>query len=83
MLNRLHPSPLLTRADLDRLLRETGADVYALSPACHPQAGVDVVYLGQAQLCLACHRCHGTFATLPLAEVLPPNRWIRHEEERP
>lgn len=74
---------LLTRGDLETLLRETGLEAYGLHPACHPRAGVDALYAGQATVHLTCHRCHGAVATLAMAEALPPNRWVRREDERP
>ena len=63
--------PLLTSGDLEAILQDAGVGTFALVPVCHPHAGVDVIYIGQAQLCLACHDCHQTFATLALAEGLP------------
>ena len=69
-------STIITRQALDAQLRESGADAYQLTPACHPTAGVDLVYAGDARLLVWCHRCHGDVATLAVgsAPIAPEGR---------
>lgn len=64
-------SPLLTRDVLDVMLaglqyHDPTTAVLGMTPACHPDGGVDAVYKGQGILTLLCHTCQHDFARLPL-----------------
>jgi hypothetical protein len=68
-------STTITRRGLDAQLRANGATAYRLTPACHPTAGVELVYAGDGRLLVWCHRCHGDVAQLAvggLAKADPP-----------
>lgn len=65
-------SPALTRLALEQTRRDLarlhpGTEAFGLISACHPRAGVDLIYTGGGMLLVWCHRCHREVAVLHVA----------------
>lgn len=75
---------VLTRRGFDALLRRGGVQAYRLTAACHPRAGVDLIYAGDGRLLVWCHRCHADVAQLALARggAPPPAACPRRTSHR-
>jgi hypothetical protein len=51
---------------MENAMRAQGVDVFRIRQSCHPDAGVDLYYLGAGKMAINCHDCESLVTHLHL-----------------